>query len=500
VRWRFNGADVKKHPLFLSSFLFPVCLLAASLAEASLDVFPINRQPSFQDNTSAFARPAAMGSAFVAVADDASALFFNPSGLAGLGQGQVSANTHFWLADTFEETLLFAMPGPDGWGGFCVAGGYQGFGTLEGRDELGSSAPDYSASRLLFKTGWGRDFLDNFSAGIALQGVQSQIAESNQWDFTLDAGVLLKLTHSLKLGAACNNMAFNASRGLPASELLLGASDEWELGSSGRLLASVSAGRITGIVDDLSAGVEWGFEKQLFLRAGYRMPVEDNGITGLTGLTAGMGFVLSEVHLDYAYLPYGELGTSHRVSLSYRFGDFPKKNAAVSRDAEGRLTGSGAGGEASRTPKKNQGRAAVTPASEDRTPLSTEKPAMNPSAETIVLPGPVGGSAVTLLKPPAADASAGKNPLNLEFEIPSEITAQGQALEKKGMYREAVMIYQKAIRDDPRDITAWIAMGNVYYRLNQKQTAVYCYEQALKAEPDNRKLADWLQKYKAGQP
>ncbi|MEK7744548.1 MAG: hypothetical protein AAB578_09205, partial [Elusimicrobiota bacterium] len=39
------------------------------------------------------------------------------------------------------------------------------------------------------------------------------------------------------------------------------------------------------------------------------------------GITAGVGWVLGDLDLDYAFVPYGDLGISHRISVSWRFGE-----------------------------------------------------------------------------------------------------------------------------------------------------------------------------------
>ena len=55
-------------------------------------------------------------------------------------------------------------------------------------------------------------------------------------------------------------------------------------------------------------------------RAGYVMePSQDLG--GLTGLTVGGGITLGNWQVDYAWVPMGDLGQAHRLSLTYSLGD-----------------------------------------------------------------------------------------------------------------------------------------------------------------------------------
>jgi hypothetical protein len=67
----------------------------------------------------------------------------------------------------------------------------------------------------------------------------------------------------------------------------------------------------------VAAGVEYAPVRGALLRVGYKMETKDQGLAGTTGVTAGIGFRLGAFGLDYAYQPFGDFTTSHRVSLVY---------------------------------------------------------------------------------------------------------------------------------------------------------------------------------------
>jgi len=50
------------------------------------------------------------------------------------------------------------------------------------------------------------------------------------------------------------------------------------------------------------------------LRAGYRTG-QDIG----SGISYGAGFKIGKISLDYAYVPYGDLGNIQRISLGIKF-------------------------------------------------------------------------------------------------------------------------------------------------------------------------------------
>ena len=54
------------------------------------------------------------------------------------------------------------------------------------------------------------------------------------------------------------------------------------------------------------------------IRAGYNMN-RASDLDALAGLSAGAGLDLRSFRLDYAWVPFGELGLTNRVSLGFRF-------------------------------------------------------------------------------------------------------------------------------------------------------------------------------------
>ena len=50
------------------------------------------------------------------------------------------------------------------------------------------------------------------------------------------------------------------------------------------------------------------------VRVGYRT---GSDVDGFSGLRAGLGLSLHGIGVDYALAPYGKLGASHRISISY---------------------------------------------------------------------------------------------------------------------------------------------------------------------------------------
>ena len=75
-----------------------------------------------------------------------------------------------------------------------------------------------------------------------------------------------------------------------------------------------------GLADEAfwaAAGGEYSPVRSLTVRAGYRWIGQDDGLEGLRGVTAGLGFSTGRIGIDYAFQPFGDMGASHRIAVRY---------------------------------------------------------------------------------------------------------------------------------------------------------------------------------------
>jgi Flp pilus assembly protein TadD len=98
----------------------------------------------------------------------------------------------------------------------------------------------------------------------------------------------------------------------------------------GRLALDVGYGMVERKLR-ISGGAEYSPIPVLVLRAGYKWRGEQSDVGGMTGLAAGVGFRIGRLGLDYAYQPFGELVTSHRITLLYGLGPVGEAYARYTR-------------------------------------------------------------------------------------------------------------------------------------------------------------------------
>jgi len=304
----------------LSRAVLIISFLAASTAGA-LQPFSITeydaatvRAPFLSRAVSA--RAVGMGGSFTTFADDASAVLGNPGGLGRVAQVDAVGQFESGGDGIMRNVGAFALPVGAG----AIALGVATFsaGTYEIRDANGLKTGDQSTMDIAGTLGWGFRHPAGLklpgSTGLAVEFV-SQAAGGSAIAGSL--GTILALGGNVDLGLALQHMGTKADGfGLPTS---LRAGLACAFAGKFRLAADLRSG-LSDKVTDVGAGAEWAPVPKVAVRAGYRTPLADQGWQGLTGLTAGAGFRLGSLVLDYAFQPYGELATSHIISLSYRRG------------------------------------------------------------------------------------------------------------------------------------------------------------------------------------
>ena len=254
------------------------------------------------------ARAAALGDAFTVIVDDSTSLYWNPAGLAKMEERQLSATYNMWFAGINQGYLGIGFPLS---GEGIVAGGvnYVDMGDFDGRDEAGNPTGTFTASALNFHLGYANKVGEKLIWGISAGLVQDTIADDIKSTYAANLGLIFESSESLSLGLALQNIGGQLGGDPLPFVAKVGMAYTWR-----SLLLALDIASPTDNDLYYGAGIEWWIMDGIALRAGYKTN-QDIG----EGFTAGLGFDKGKIRFDYAYVPYGELGNTHRVLLGMSF-------------------------------------------------------------------------------------------------------------------------------------------------------------------------------------
>ena len=266
------------------------------------------------------AKSAGMGNAVTGIYNGTDAIYWNPANLSYIDKTELSFSHTIWFEDVNYEWLAFALPTTE-YGVFGLGLQYVSYGSIDRVDNTNTSDGSFSPLDMALYLSYANSY-DNFDFGFNLKYIYSKIEESAS-AIGIDVGVKYRLSNDkTSLGAAITNfgtdMKFNKeSESLPFL-FKIGAShyiiDNW--------LVSLDLNFPKDNEIYVNAGTQYGVEiadnLKFNLRAGYEGRNKD--IPGFNWINLGFGFEYLDYVFDYAFVPYGDIGMTHRFSFSIKFG------------------------------------------------------------------------------------------------------------------------------------------------------------------------------------
>jgi long-subunit fatty acid transport protein len=186
--------------------------------------------------------------------------------------------------------------------------------------ETGIEKGTFRPYDILAGLSYGTKLSNSVSLGISAKFLQETIDEQKAQAFAVDLGGMYSMKNGFIIGANVQHLGtkmkfVEESFGLPLN---------FNVGVAYKLLDNALTFAVdANIPTDNDVNVGFGADYRIMgifdLRFGYRYTSGGNDLGTASGLRAGVGFGIGSYKLDYAFVPYGELGQSHRISLVASF-------------------------------------------------------------------------------------------------------------------------------------------------------------------------------------
>lgn len=268
-------------------------------------------------------RPAGMGEAYVAVADDVHTVHWNPAGLGFLENPEVQFMHALWLGHIQYEHLAFTQPILKGSIGTTVS--LLHMQNIR-RIREGTPAGSFRVYDFALDMGYGFPVLSWLPLGFNLRGIQSKIDQQISSCMSSDVGMLVTSPHRRwSFGISGQNLGtrlnfIDKNERLPEVIRTGIAYRERIEEEFVQLILTAEAEKPADGDYKFGVGLEHLLLDTLALRAGYRYDLDEQGLDKLARLRIGMGIYVGGMRLDYAWAPYASMGYTHRFSLGYLFG------------------------------------------------------------------------------------------------------------------------------------------------------------------------------------
>ncbi|MFH1851927.1 MAG: PorV/PorQ family protein [Candidatus Neomarinimicrobiota bacterium] len=284
------------------------------------------------------ARAAGMGEAFTGIVDDGSAIFWNVAGIAKLdGHGLFVSNTQ-WPADIqFEAAAITIDVARMGKLSFNIVAMHMGQMRVRTAYQPDGTGEMFTVQSFAGGLGWAKGLTDQFAMGLNLKYIREEFAGLVAAGWAIDVGSLYDTGwNGMKIGMSMTNfgsdIAFDGTfrkwydletpgvltrfdeYALPLTFRFGITMDVLEMGSS-KIVLAADAIHPPDNKELVNLGFEMRMAQMVALRAGYKIGVDEGG------LTAGVGLNLPFMGtaIDMAYSAFGELGNVTRISLGMNF-------------------------------------------------------------------------------------------------------------------------------------------------------------------------------------
>lgn len=320
-------------------YLVTIILIVFSFSEIKPQLFPVLGGQRAGISTVQFlkigvgSRATAMGDAFVAIANDVSALYWNPAGLSQFSENQVMFSHNQWVVDINHDFVgaVYHLDDANTFGvsltslsmdEMKVTTEYAPFGTGE----------YFGFSDFGLAVSYSRKMTEQFSFGGTIRYIEETLDVLKMRGVMIDLGTYYWTgLGSTRFAVAVTNFGNDLA---PDGEVVLVGNrtkSNWQSFSpptmfrigfavepyeddEHKFTTSIQLNHPNDNSENLSLGLEYVWNKMFFARGGYKVNVEEQNYSFGAGVNVPIS--IANVSVDYAFANFSRLGSAHRFSIT----------------------------------------------------------------------------------------------------------------------------------------------------------------------------------------
>jgi hypothetical protein len=322
----------------MKNILLFLLLLTTFQIETNAQLFPILGAQRVGISTAEFlkigvgGRASALGEAFVAIANDASALYWNPAGLVQFNDNQVMFSHNMWVVDINHDFLgaVYHLDESNAFGVSFTSLSMQDMPVTTEYQPLGTGAY-FGYSDIALGISYSRKMTDQFSFGGTVKYMEETLDKLKMRGVMIDLGTYYWTgLGTTRFAVAVSNFGNQLA---PDGEVVLigkRSNSQWQAFSpptvfrigfafepyqdaDNKITASIQLNHPNDNSENLGTGVEYNWKSIFYLRGGYKFNVDEQNYSFGAGVKVPIS--IANVTVDYAYQNFVRLGTAHRFSI-----------------------------------------------------------------------------------------------------------------------------------------------------------------------------------------
>lgn len=318
--------------------IFLLIILGISSTTLNAQLFPVLGGQRAGISTAQFlkigvgGRASAMGDAFVAIANDASALYWNPAGLTQFNEHQIIFSHNKWVVDINHDFLggVYHLDESNSFGIGLTALTMQKMPVTTEFAPFGTGEY-FGFSDIAIAVSYSRKMTDQFSFGGTIKYMEETLDKLKMRGVMIDLGTFYWTgLGTTRFAVAVSNFGSNLA---PDGEVILVGKrnvSEWQEFSpptvfrigfafepyqdeEHKITTSIQLNHPNDNSENVSTGFEYSWNNTVFMRGGYKFNVEEQNFTFGAGINIPIS--IAQFGLDYAYSNFSRLGSAHRFSI-----------------------------------------------------------------------------------------------------------------------------------------------------------------------------------------